>query len=217
MKFKITPELGELVGIIIGDGCLYFSKKFNKYYIEIVGDPRLDRDYFEYISYLVEKTLNKKPTIAVRSGGLRLRFYSKEFLEFLIYTLKMPFGKIKGSIIKIPKKLISNKKEITKKCIRGIADSDGSLFLANKKYRLDYPVIEIKSISKNLMFQLKFLLEKEGFRLGLRRENRVNCSKVYVLSINGEIMVKKWIEEIGFSSSKHFNKYSQLPMQLQNI
>lgn len=217
-NMEISKELAELIGIIIGDGCLYYSKKFNKYYIEIVGDPKLDRNHFEYISTLVEKILNKKPTIVVRSKGLRLRFYSKEFLEFLINELKMPFGKIKGKTVKIPNKIVSFGWEFIKKCIRGIADTDGSLFLANKGYRKDYPTIEISSISKNLVYQLKKILEEKDFRIGLRKNENVP-NTIYRLSINGEIMVKKWIEEIGFSNKRHYQKYKQLPerMQIRNI
>lgn len=210
---QITPAIAELVGIIIGDGCIYTN--YRKYCIEIVGNPLSDRDYFNHISTLIERTLNKKPQIRVRYRGLRLRFYSKDFVNFLIMKLKIPCGKKKGLLVKIPDKIINLGWESVKLCIRGIADSDGSLFLADKGYRKDYPTIEVTSISKNLPFQLKNLLEKQGFKVGLRKWTRESRPPVFRISINGENMVKKWIEEIGFSNSKHTKKYKLLPMQIE--
>ena len=38
MKFNLSPQLSELIGVIIGDGCIRYKPKYNQYYIEIVGD-----------------------------------------------------------------------------------------------------------------------------------------------------------------------------------
>ena len=39
MKFKLNNNLAELIGIIIGDGNIYYNQKVRKYYFDITGDP----------------------------------------------------------------------------------------------------------------------------------------------------------------------------------
>ena len=127
--FEINTKLSELIGIIIGDGNVYYNPKLGKYYFEITGDPKLEREYFEYVSNLVQEIIHKKPTIRIGGRGLKLRLYSKEFIEFLVYKLNFPYGK-KSEIITIPRKI--NNWNLSKYCIRGITDTDGSLFLSKK-------------------------------------------------------------------------------------
>lgn len=192
-------KLAELIGIIIGDGNIYYNKNFRKYYFEITGDQLLENEYFEYISDLVFSLLGKRPGIRVANRGLRLRVYSKEFVEFLINNLGMPYGEKKGINITIPNFIYNQEWDILKYCIRGIMDTDGSLFLAKKSHRKDYPTIEVSTISKNLAYQLKFLLSK-NYRIGFRYFSKEGITGKYVISINGEKMVDRYIKDIGFSN-----------------
>ena len=198
--FRFKKELAELIGIIIGDGNIYYKPEFRKYYFEITGDPNLEVDYFNYISDLVYKILRKRPSI--RFGrGLMLRLYSKEFVEFLINVIKLPHGRIKGSSVTIPKYVESRNWNTLKLCIRGITDTDGSLFLSKKSHRNDYPCIEISTISKSLAFQLKKLLESK-YRIGFRLQSKRGLTDRYIISVNGDNMVNKWIKDIGFSNKR---------------
>lgn len=192
-------KLAELIGIIIGDGNIYYNKKFRKYYFEITGDPLLENEYFRYISDLVFSLLGKRPGIRVGGRGLKLRCYSKDFVEFLINDLGMPYGNKKGLNITIPSFIYDQEWNILKYCIRGIIDTDGSLFLAKKSHRIDYPTIEVSTISKNLAYQLKFLLSG-NYRIGFRYFSKKGITGKYVISINGEEMVDRYINDIGFSN-----------------
>jgi len=40
---KIKKELSELIGIIIGDGNIYYNKSKRVYYIEITGNPKKEQ------------------------------------------------------------------------------------------------------------------------------------------------------------------------------
>lgn len=203
-RLNTSRELSELIGIIIGDGNIYYKKKFRKYFFEITGNPKLERDYFDYIVNLINYILNKKPKIYIRGRGLKIRIYSKNFVEFLIYDLKMPYCRGKCSKVKIPDIIYSQDWEILKYCIRGITDTDGSLFVSKKPGVDKYPCIEITTTSKRLSSQLKQILSKR-YRIGFREFRKKPYKRRYIFSINGVDMVNKWIEDIGFSNNRKIN------------
>ena len=201
MEMEVNKQLAELVGIIIGDGNIYYNPSVRKYYFEITGN-KLEKDYFSYISDLVFQILKKRPSISIRGRGLRLRLYSKEFVEYLIYNLNMPYGAQKGKRVKIPD--IFNNWNLIKYCIKGITDTDGSLFLSKKGNNLKYPCIEIVTTSKPLAYQLKKLLQNK-IRIGFRKFSRFPFRDKYTVSINGKDRVNEWINEIGFSNPRKIN------------
>ena len=139
---------------------------------------------------------------------MRLKVYSKSFIEFLLGDLKLPSNKEKCQNVFIPKQIIKNKK-LLDGCLRGIVDTDGSLFLAKKSHRTDYPSIEISTTSKKLAKQLKEILCKR-FRIGFRSHKRKNFFRLYVISLNGEKIVDQWVRDIGFSNMRNLKKYKKL-------
>jgi hypothetical protein len=201
-----STKLSELIGIIIGDGNIYYNAKLNKYYFEITGDPLREREYFNHISKLINDILAKKLFPRIGGRGLRLRVYSKEFVEFLINELGIPYGKNKGKLVRIPEEIISKDWNLIKSCIRGITDTDGSLFLSKKGNRENYPTVEITTTSKPLANQLRGLLN-EKYRLGFRSFTPKGFRKKFVISVNGNEMVNKWINDIGFSNKRKLRKY----------
>ena len=44
---KRQEELAELIGIVLGDGSLYFNKRHKVYQFVITGHIKNDREYFE--------------------------------------------------------------------------------------------------------------------------------------------------------------------------
>ena len=207
MDYKINKELSELIGVLIGDGNIYYNPKIRKYYFEITGDPELEKDYFEYVSNLVYSLIGKKPSIRKSGRGLRLRLYSKEFIEFLINVLDFPYGKNKGKTVKIPEKITSRKWEITKYCLRGITDTDGSLFVSRKGNVLNYPCIEISTISKPLAIQISEMISPK-YRVGFREFQMPTGNTMHKLSLNGNKIVSRWIKDVGFSNKRKLNKWN---------
>ena len=196
---ELNENNAELVGAIIGDGNIY--RKFNKYRIGFTGDIINDREYFEYLSKLIKKEWNKDAKIGIAGRGLRIVINSKDTCNFLINDLELPYGEGKGEKVVIPKKIIGNW-NLCKNTIRGIVDTDGSVFVSKKPRIERYPSIEIGTTSTNLAIQLKEILEARGFRVN---KIRVAMSKNSVLPINrialnGKVQLRKWLDEIGFSN-----------------
>lgn len=201
----MNKEIAELVGAIIGDGNLWTDGRH--YRVELTGDPKLDVIYYQYLAKIIVKEFNENPRFKVRQRGLRLRVCSKIFFKFLAVKLGIPVGSGKAKSVKIPREIVSSSWSTTSKCIRGISDSDGSFFLCNKGYRNDYPTIEITTTSKHLAQQLEKILTGKDFRVGFSSWNPLGEWNIrYVISINGDEMLKKWVREIGFSNPRHYRK-----------
>ena len=204
----LNDKKAELIGAIIGDGCIRYKPKISQYYVEIVGDPKQEKEYFKHLTEIFWNELKLKTHIKIRERGLRLKVYSKSFVEYLVYELKMPCNKEKCQNIFIPEEILQNKK-LLKCCIRGIVDTDGSLFLANIGYRKDYPTIEISTTSKRLANQLHDKLSQD-FRIGFRNYKQADYNRIYRISINGDRMVNRWHKEIGFSNKRIIDRYQKL-------
>lgn len=205
---ELNPKISELIGAIIGDGCIRYKPEMNQYYLEIVGNKDEEKQYFDHLKNILKTEFNLDAHIKTRARGLRLKVYSKLFVEFLINELNLHYNKEKGQNIIIPKQIIQNS-ELLKYCIRGITDTDGSLFLSKKSHREDYPAIEISTTSKGLTLQLKEVLSNK-FRIGFRTYQPKGFLTIYRLSLNGEGMVDKWYNEIGFSNQRNINRYKKL-------
>ncbi len=182
----------EFYGIMIGDGSLYHSKNC-KYFFSIAEG---DYEYTLHISRLIEKIIGKRPKIKYRSKAYRIEFKSKQLFN-IFKQLGFPTGK-KSSIITIPRELVKN--EYVNMLIRGIFDTDGTIFYTRKPGIEEYPTIEITSKSVALLYQVKSILVRNyGINSHIRKSDKA-CK----LAVYGVTQVSKWIKYI---SSSHKRKY----------
>ncbi len=197
---EIRPELCELVGAIIGNGNLWTDG--SRFRIDLTGHPEFDKSYFEYLRQLMQRLFGKDPyPLRIRQRGLRLRLQSKTAYELLL-TLGIPQGSGKSHKVTIPDQ-IAQDWELAKWAIRGIVDTDGTVFFSTKTYDSPiYPTIEIRTCSKKLADQIETLLEQKNFRA----RTRGNDKEGFHVALYGKEMLRKWSAEIGFSNSKHTNK-----------
>ena len=198
---KISPELAELVGVIMGDGYIY--SKYGTHQVGIVGSPVTDREYFERLKEMILKVWDKDVKIKERERGLRMILSSKEIVQRLVNDFKIPSGKKSDKIILCDK--IFHNWDLAKHTIRGLVDTDGSVFVSKKPGVLNYPCIELNTGSKELAFQLKNVLMTNGFRVAsvqsrIAKNGYKNSKISFKVSLNGQKNLKKWIDEIGFSN-----------------
>jgi hypothetical protein len=199
-------KIYELIGIILGDGCLYYDEKRRIYMLEIVGNADEQWDFFQRISETISKLAGKRPKIRIKKEklgkGIRLYLYNKKFLDYLINLglSKSP----KTFTAKIPKQFLSW--SYSKYIIRGLFETDGSLFFSrskNIKYP-SYPRIEIKTSSEKLLIQLNNILTKQEFKVSIKR---TKSDRTPAILISGEKMLDKWVKHIGFNTIKNLSKY----------
>jgi len=193
----LSEELAEFIGIIAGDG--YLFKKNNRGF-GIVGNPKKDMPYFLKIQKMIKNLFNKEIKIYERSNGLRIVAYSNDIFDFLTKEYGLPFGAGKCYKISIPEKIFSDK-DRTNAFIRGIVDTDGSIFMSNKPGSPNYPSIEITTTSQILASQIKEHLVKQEFRVAkiwtFKSKDKLIA---YRVPLNGKQNVKLWLDKIGFSN-----------------
>ena len=196
MKARITPDLAEFIGILIGDGSVNFYPHLRQYRVLISSNLDTDHEYVtKRIVPLIKKLWGKNPGLHMRENitTIHCKFYSKPIVTWLIqfgFPLK---DKIKN--IDIPKRILK-KRNLIKNCIRGIFDTDGSIF---KKYG-SYAQIGFRAYSPYLLRSLAKYLRKFGFTPSI-------SEKEHYLFIHRQTEIKKFFKEIGSSNPKHIIRY----------
>lgn len=204
---KLTPAMSELVGAIIGDGNIYARKGF---WVELTGDLNNDRGYIrKCIGPIVKKELNYNPHIFRRPNSLNLRIYSKEFVNYL-KDLGIPTGEGKGKTVMIPTRICKDW-SLTRNCIRGIIDTDGSVtFDKREAYLRPYPRIALHINNHNLRKQLGNILSTNNF-------NATISEKEGTLYLNGIEQIKLFLCKIGFSNMKHIRRLRKVYPELISL
>ena len=189
---KLSPLLAEEIGAHVGDGTL--SKK--KYYFSIRCDKR-EKDYFtNFLFYAYKYLFNLNLNLLERGSISGFEVSSRGIYEFKNNVLGIVTGK-KAYRIRVPKCILNSKnKDIYSSFLRGVFDTDGCITFRNGKY----PLIAILIKSKVLIDDLNFMFCKLGY---------IPCVSGYRITLNGPVMVQKWINEIGSHNPKHLGKFEK--------
>lgn len=210
MTLKLDKNFALLYGIMLGDGCLSYSKIRHDYAICVVGSYYVDQDLFRFVIKPALERLRGKPVRIEerpRRGSLRIGISDKNlFTKFS--SVGFPIGK-KGVKLAIPRIFLS-KPKLMKHIIAGIFATDGCLVLAKNPNKY-YPWIEFKSISGKLLTQVHNHLKSLGLnsKLYFIKNLRQNNDKdVYKIQINGLKNLSLFKRKIGFVNSKHAKRYA---------
>src|SRR3989344_2989388 len=170
-------------------------KKIGVYSVRIAGDYEKDKDY--HLNCILPLCVNLFNTnIRVRKHSNNERFIcldSKELINFLISIGLKSGDKIKNKV-SIPSWIFENK-EYLSACMRGLIDTDGSVYRMSKK---DFKLLRIDFTNHNPKLlndaRLAFI------KLGFHPSKIINYRKFFI-SRQGDVV--RYIKEIGFSNSKH--------------
>jgi len=204
----MNKDVAEETGMHVGDGSMNIYK--NVYCYTLACHHIDDKEFMDnYVIPLYHKIYTVKIYPRLWSKGTYgFRICNKELVEFK-HSLGLPFGK-KDNIF-IPESIL-NDDLLLKAFIRGFMATDGSVttFIANKR-RL-YPRIQLTNVSELLMSQVTKALKKFGFKVTVWvcSYNYPQWNKSHRISINGQIQLKKWHDEIGFINPKQERKYLEL-------
>ena len=206
---KLPPEsteLAEFIGIILGDGNIHTFKKGKKvgtYMVRICGHANDDRDFLlGHVCKLITDLFGEAPKVhkSSCSEALYITIHSKKLVEFLSNMGLVAGNKIKNRLV-MPDWILAND-EFLKACLRGLIDTDGSVFRMSRK---DPNLARISFTNHNapLLFQVR-----EAFlKCGLSPSNIIR-DEVFYLSRKSSI--KKYVEDIGFSNLKHARRLSNI-------
>ncbi|MAH07571.1 hypothetical protein CMI38_04975 [Candidatus Pacearchaeota archaeon] len=124
---KVNEDIAELMGIILGDGNIYVDESNGHYQLRITGHLSNDKDYHEkFIKDLFWRIFKKELKVKCYENRRVLYYYGKEIICELLKLGLVSGNKLKNNI-NIPTWIFSNK-EYMKSCLRGLIDTDGSVF-----------------------------------------------------------------------------------------
>jgi len=189
-------ELAEFMGIMLGDGGLPGSHQFT-----ISFNYMTDLQHAMYVGKILKKLFSVDYHIHRRkdSNGADMVVNSSNLVDFLVKHGFTAGNKV-GNQIDVPK-WIRNKLEYSIACIRGLMDTDGSLY-RHKYYSGGKEYIYLKLCFTNRSKPLV------NFMLNTLRELNF---KAYLVGDNVLVYdasdVKRYFVEIGSHSLKHTNKF----------
>ncbi len=176
----------------MGDGNLWTNNR--KYEVTITGNKETDLLCLDNLYSYIHDTIKRKPYYRVMGRGLRLTIYSKKFFKFLTIEMDIPSGKSKRSS-GIPSLIYSNPL-LLRRFIRGMFDTDGSIFTSKKPGALNYPTLEISNSNLILLSGIHEFLIQDGFSSNFRKTSKGG----YKVSLYGRRMLEKWNLSIGSSN-----------------
>lgn len=183
----LNEDLAEILGALNGDGHV---SSLN-YEISITGSKYLDLEYFSHLKDILKKLFDLEFRISFQENRIKLRAYSKKLVYLLHKKYNLPLGEKLGKL-KIPEKL--KKDNLLTSYIRGLFDTDGTIYMRRKKE----PVIEISSADKSYLKSVKSALESLNFKFGLGN------NKIYLYN-KKEIV--RFFNLIKPANNKHLKKY----------
>ena len=211
----LTTELAEDIGIMVGDGCICYRENKNEHEISVVGHIITDEIFVKNHTRRLKKKLfdiNFRFTRRLEINTCLLRTYSKGLFEFYTKIIGLPVGSKREA--GIPNIIKNNNNDIKKAFLKGLADTDMTLvFKRAGKDNLRYPVIKLGTASKNLVLDVRRILEDIGFKPSIccdMRSYHTKTKKTYTtnqLYLNGEHNLNKWVKEIGFSNPKNILRF----------
>ncbi len=191
-----TKELAELIGIMLGDGGLPGKHQFT-----ISFNYETDSEYAEYICRLIISLFGISSYIHRRknSRGADIVVNSTNLVEFLLKEGLVAGNKVRNQV-DVPD-WIYEKMEYRIACMRGLMDTDGSVYLhkyisGGKVYT--YPKLCFANRSTPLLNFVFDTLKKLDFRAYLNGDH---------ISIYAIEEVRKYFGKIGSSNQKHINKF----------
>lgn len=199
-------------GTHLGDGHLGYNyhnyDKQWKYIFQYTGDAVNEYDFYvTTVQPMLKKLYGLKSNISIinRDNTCVIKTRRIDICTFK-EKIGLPVGKKVNALIPA----FINNKRLKANFLRGFADADFSLSFRIQK-KIDYPVISTKIADPILLSQLYMICKSLGFRphaiFNNKSKREDKFSIVHALFLYGQENLYKWMETIGFWSSKHFTKF----------
>ncbi|HUS49978.1 MAG TPA: LAGLIDADG family homing endonuclease [Candidatus Paceibacterota bacterium] len=201
VKIRLNKFFCEFYGLLLGDGCIStynVGENKQKTTIIISGNKRLDSKYLRYMKERIKKEfgINAYYYEYKNKNVCTLSIRNKKFALDLNSRFNVPIG-IKYNKLRISKRITSLPWHLKKHTIKGLFDSDGSIY-ARKDEEYKWPIISIRSKNPKFLEQICNILRKQNYPAYFSRWN---------VSIRGIKNIKKWFKDIGSSNQRNILKY----------
>lgn len=197
-EFKVidTEEKAYFLGLFYADGCISLQKRKNSNYIKpqvqiSLADEQIVQDLHKNFPFFNLDIFDFSKYKSTWSKQFALRKASKSLVDDLlnqgVFERKSAENSLKLNVPNINEDLISH-------FIRGFFDGDGSINIPSKRPNLRR--VEICGSSKQLLLQIKSILEKSGINCPIFREK----TKGY----KNPLYILEWINSIDVIEMKNY-------------
>lgn len=199
-----TPELAEIVGIMLGDGCLHRTKK--GYLHSMIAFHKEELFYLNHVKILFESYFY--PYI-FRIDELKDEFMLRNSSS-CIGRIMMKVGLIPGNKtknkVKIPKWIFSNK-EFLISVMRGLFDTDGCVY---RKYD-HYAQIQFKFGCIEILKSVREVLILLGFHpTKIQWEPNHKGYTGYKIYLSRQEEIDRFFEKIIPMNAKHVERFKKI-------
>ena len=193
----VSPELAEVLGVHLGDGCLSRSTS-RSHSNNIIAFTASSSEYWYYDKFIkptIESTFGVSGRLYLRDDNTtRYVICNKELLAYLM-SLGIPLGKKRDA--SIPEAVFDQ--GLTTPCIRGVYHAEGSIY---RRYSKPYDthvrvydnllVIQIRMKLKTLMNQI----HSELTNLGIRCNRLTVTDGVCTLRVTAQEEIVKFLQTV---------------------
>jgi len=212
VKVSYSIELAEIIGIVLGDGGMYFSEE-KRNYETLVCFNKLEASYRDAVKLLLEAYfLNYKFFIYEAPSEFLVKNGSSFIPKYLVEA-GLRLGNKTENEIAIPVWVFGNKGYVIA-CVRGIFDTDGSVYC---KYA-HYAQVQFKFASRVTLESVRAAVESLGFHPTKAIQDygfKKHLSWKFYLSQQKEI--ENFFEEIKPRNEKHVERYNQIKLKQQSL
>ena len=196
---ELSPQLAELVGIILGDGNL------NEHFVSVTLNLWHERDYAEFVARLFRElfAVEITPRAEIIKATHTVQVSSVRLVEFLT-RLGLRIGSKVKQQVGVPAWVL-DKEEFMRTCVRGLMDTDGGPYphiyaVGGKTYR--YVKLNFSNHSRPLLDDMKAMLIRLGFTPGGDGHTKV--------ALNQQAEVLRYYAEIGTHNTYHLERFRRL-------
>jgi len=193
INLDLNEYLAELVGIILGDGHLSKSGNTLTITLNFIDEDR----YVEYVMDLITKVFNIKPSIVrlPNNKANQIRVYGKGIINALENIGLKKGNKVKNKV-GVPL-WIKNNLNYSVSCLRGLFDTDGSIYLSYDKRRIS---MNFKNNSELLVKDFKKMCEVLDIQINKIYEgitkSRGKQFDHYKIEINKQDQIRKFLTTV---------------------
>jgi hypothetical protein len=194
---RCDPELAEVIGLLIGDGCVsgYFSS--GRYRLEVAFTGNLSES--EYYRWFVKRTIERyfplKGRLILRGDNtVRLHYVSTRLARFML-SIGLPLGKKTDA--HIPRYILESGQILH--FLRGFYHAEGSIYRRyskpygkHRKVYSDLMVVQFRCKLKTLMAQVR----SELVALGLNPNKLSKEDGVYTFRIASQKHIQLFMDVV---------------------
>lgn len=195
---KNSPQLAELVGILLGDGGLTRKQ------VTVSVNKFDDQDFIPYIAGLFQKLFSINPSIYItKKDNCAQIVLSRSKLVHFFVNMGLCIGSKVRHQVDVPS-WIKKSEEFSKYCLRGLFDTDGCFYIDKHRYK-NKIYLNCGMCFRNYSLPVLLFFKTKLEQLGLHPTHNTKFS----ICLRRENEIIKYFQIVGSSNLKHLNKFKQ--------